>query len=39
MSKECFTFFDAVRTHFAMTDGDYVQPKTVYEVKQRKGWD
>ena len=27
-------FFGEVRTHIAVTEGDYVEPKTVYEAKQ-----
>ena len=27
-------FFGEVRTHLAVTEGDYVEPKTVYEAKQ-----
>ena len=32
-------FFGEVRTHLAMTEGDYVEPKTVYEAKQGDDWD
>ena len=27
-------FFGEVRTHFVATEGDYVEPKTVYDTKQ-----
>ena len=32
-------FFGEVRTHLAVTDGDYVEPRTVYEAKQGDVWD
>ena len=32
-------FFGEVRTHLAVTEGDYVHPKTVYETKQCDDWD
>ena len=32
-------FFGEVRTHLAVTEGDYVEPKTVYEAKQGDDWD
>ena len=32
-------FFGEVRTHLAVTEGNYVEPKTVYEAKQADGWD
>ena len=32
-------FFGEVRTHLAVTDGDYMEPKTVYEAKQGDDWD
>ena len=32
-------FFGEVRTHLAVTEGDYVEPKTVYEPKQGDDWD
>ena len=32
-------FFVEVRTHLAVTEGDYVEPKTVYEAKQGDDWD
>ena len=32
-------FFGEVRTHFAVTEGDYVEPRTVYEAKQIYDWD
>ena len=32
-------FFGEVRTHLAVTEGDYVEPKAVYEAKQRDVWD
>ena len=32
-------FFGEVRTHLAVTEGDYVEPKTVYEAKQADEWD
>ena len=31
-------FFEEVRTHLAVTEGDYVEPKTVYEAKQADEW-
>ena len=31
--------FGEVRTHLAVTDGDYVEPKTVYEAKHGDDWD
>ena len=32
-------FFGEVRTHLAVTEGNYVEPKTVYETKQGDDWD
>ena len=32
-------FLGEVRTHLAVTEGDYVEPKTVYEAKQVDDWD
>ena len=32
-------FFGEVRTHLAVTEGDYVEPKTVYEARQGDDWD
>ena len=32
-------FFGEVRTHLAVTEGNYVEPKTVYEAKQADEWD
>ena len=32
-------FFGEVRTHLAVTEGNYVEPKTVYETKQADEWD
>ena len=32
-------FFGEVRTHLAVTEGDYVEPRTVYEAKQSHDWD
>ena len=32
-------FFGEVRTHLAVIEGDYVEPKTVYEAKQVDDWD
>ena len=32
-------FFGEVRAHLAVTEGDYVEPKTVYEAKQGDDWD
>ena len=32
-------FFGEVRTHLAVTEGDYVESKTVYEAKQVDDWD
>ena len=32
-------FFGEFRTHLAVTEGDYVEPKTVYEAKQGDDWD
>ena len=32
-------FFGEVRTHFVVTDGDYVEPKLVYKTKQGDNWD
>ena len=32
-------FFGEVRTHLAVTEGDYVESKTVYEVKHDEDWD
>ena len=33
------SFFGEVRTHLAVTEGNYVEPKTVYEAKQTDEWD
>ena len=38
-SKDCFAIFGEVRTHFAVTEGDYVEHKTLYEAKQGDNWD
>ena len=32
-------FFEEVRTHLAVTEGNYVEPKIVYEAKQGDDWD
>ena len=32
-------YFGEVRTHHAVTEGDYVEPKTVYKAKQGDDWD
>ena len=32
-------FFEEIRTHLAVTEGNYEEPKTVYEVKQADEWD
>ena len=32
-------FFGEVTNHLAVTEGDYVEPKTVYEAKQGDDWD
>ena len=32
-------FFGEVRTHLVVTEGDYVESKTVYEAKQSDNWD
>ena len=32
-------FFGEVRTHLAVTEGDYVEPETVYEAKKGDDWD
>ena len=32
-------FFGEVRTHLAVTEGNYVEPKTVYGAKQADEWD
>ena len=32
-------FFGEVRTHLAVTEGDYMEPSTVYEAKQGDDWD
>ena len=32
-------FFGEVRTHLVVTEGEYVEHKTVYEVKQGDDWD
>ena len=32
-------FFGEVRTHLALTEVNYVEPKTVYEAKQADEWD
>ena len=31
--------FGEVRTHLAVTEGKYVEPKTVFEAKQADDWD
>ena len=31
--------FGEVRTHLAVTEGDYVEPKTVFEASQGNDWD
>ena len=31
-------FFEEVRTHLAVTEDDYVEPRTVYEAKQGDDW-
>ena len=31
--------FGEVRTHLAVTEGDYVEPKTIYGAKQGNDWD
>ena len=38
-SKESSTIFREVRTHHVVTEGDYVEIKTVYEAKQGEDWD
>ena len=38
-AKNIPQFFGEVRTHLAVTEGDYVEPKTVYEAKQGDDWD
>ena len=38
-SKESLALFGEVRTYLAVTEGDYVEPKTVYEAKQGDDWD
>ena len=32
-------FFGEVRSYLAVTESDYVEPKTVYEAKQADNWD
>ena len=32
-------FFGEVRTHLVVTEGDHVEPKTVYKAKQGDHWD
>ena len=32
-------FFGEVRTHLVVTEGDHIEPKTVYEAKQGDDWD
>ena len=32
-------FLGEVRTHLVETEGDYVEPKTVYEAKKGDDWD
>ena len=32
-------FFGEVRTHLAVTEGDYVEPKRVHEAEQGDDWD
>ena len=32
-------FFGEARTHLVVTEGNYVEPKTVYEAKQSDHWD
>ena len=32
-------FFGEIRTHLTVTQGNYVEPKTVYEAKQADEWD
>ena len=32
-------FFAEIRTHLAVTEGDYVEPKTDYEAKQGDDWE
>ena len=32
-------FFGEIRTHLAVTEGNYLEPKTVYEAKQADEWD
>ena len=32
-------FFGEVRAHLAVTEGNYVEPKTVYEAKRADEWD
>ena len=32
-------YFGEVRTNLAVTEGDYVEPKTIYEAKQGDDWD
>ena len=38
-SRSVPQFFREVRTHLVVTEGDYVEPKTVYETKQGDDWD
>ena len=38
-AKNVPQFFGKVRTHIAVNEGDYVEPKTVYEGKQGDHWD
>ena len=39
LAKKVPQFFGEVRTHLAVTEVDYVEPKTVYEAKQGVDWD
>ena len=32
-------FFEDVRTHLALTEGNSVEPKTIHEAKKADGWD
>ena len=38
-SRNVPQFFGEVRTHLVVTEGNYVEPKTVYEAKQADEWD
>ena len=33
------SFFGEVKTYLAVTEGDYVEPKAVYEAKRGDDWD